>query len=66
MINSEDLTVNYITNEAGEKTGVILSITQFEELLEDFADLAIIAERRNESATSHEDLVAELKRDDLI
>jgi hypothetical protein len=66
MINSEDLTVNYITNEAGEKTAVILSITQFEELLEDLADLAIIAERRNESATSHEDLVAELKRDDLI
>jgi hypothetical protein len=66
MINSEDLTVNYITNEAGEKTGVILSITQFEELLEDLADLAIIAERRNESATSHEDLVAELKQDDLI
>lgn len=66
MINSEDLTVNYITNEAGEKTGVILSITQFEELLEDLADLAIIAERKNESATSHEDLVAELKRDDLI
>jgi hypothetical protein len=66
MINSEDLTVNYITNEAGEKTGVILSITQFEELLEDLADLAIIAERTNESAKSHEDLVAELKRDDLI
>jgi hypothetical protein len=66
MINSEDLTVNYITNEAGEKTGVILSITQFEELLEDLADLAIIAERTNESVTSHEDLVAELKRDDLI
>jgi hypothetical protein len=66
MINSEDLTVNYITNEAGEKTGVILSITQFEELLEDLADLAIIAERRNESTTSHEDLVAELKQDDLI
>jgi hypothetical protein len=66
MINSEDLTVNYITNEAGEKTGVILSITHLQELLEDLADLAIIAERTNESATSHEDLVAELKRDDLI
>ena len=66
MINTEDLTVNYITNEAGEKTAVILSITQFEELLEDLADLTIIAERRNESAISHEDLVAELKQDDLI
>lgn len=66
MINTEDLTVSYITNEAGDKTAVILSITQFEELLEDLADLATIAERRNESATSHEDLVAELKQDDLI
>lgn len=66
MINTEDLTVNYITNEAGEKTAVILSISQFEELLEDLADLATIAERRNESATSHEDLVAELRQNDLI
>ncbi|MBW4532701.1 MAG: hypothetical protein KME09_02070 [Pleurocapsa minor HA4230-MV1] len=66
MINTGDLTVNYITNEAGEKTAVILSITQFEELLEDLADLAIIAERRNELSTSHEDLVAELRQNDLI
>jgi hypothetical protein len=66
MINTQDLTVNYITNEAGEKTAVILSITQFEELLEDLADLATITERRNESATRHEDLVAELKQNDLI
>lgn len=35
MINMKDLTLNYITNELGEKTAVILPIAQFEELLED-------------------------------
>ena len=45
MINTKDLSINYITNESGEKTAVILSIAQFEELLEDIEDLAIIAER---------------------
>ncbi len=66
MVNTQDLTLNYITNEAGEKTAVILSIAQFEELLEDIEDLAVVAERRDEPTTSHEDLVAELKQDDLI
>ena len=29
MINTQDLALNYITNEAGEKTAVILPIAQF-------------------------------------
>jgi hypothetical protein len=41
MINTKNLTVNYITNELGEKTAVILPIAQFEELLQDLEDLAI-------------------------
>ncbi|MDJ0575962.1 MAG: hypothetical protein QNJ65_12440 [Xenococcaceae cyanobacterium MO_234.B1] len=66
MINTENLALNYITNESGEKTAVILPIAQFEELLEDIEDLAIVAERRDEPTTSHADLIAELKQDDLI
>lgn len=66
MINTKDLALNYITNEAGEKTAVILSIAQFEELLEDIEDLATVAERRDEPTTSHADLLAELKQDGLI
>ena len=66
MIRSEDFTVNYITNSSGEKTAVILPIEQFEELLEDIEDLAIAAERRDEPTTSHADLIAELKQDDLL
>ena len=66
MIDAKDLSLNYITNEAGEKTSVILPIDRFRQLLEDLEDLAIVAERRGEPATDHSDLIAELKRDDLI
>jgi hypothetical protein len=66
MINTKDLALNYITNELGEKTAVILSIAQFEELLEDLEDLAIVVERRDEPTTSHQDLIAELKQDGII
>ena len=55
-----------MTNQAGEKTAVILPIDEFEELLEDLQDLAIVAERRDERSISHEELLAELKRDGLI
>ena len=58
--------LQYVTNQAGEKTAVILPINEFEELLEDLQDLAIVAERRDEPSISHEELLAELKRDGLI
>ncbi len=66
MINKKDLALNYVTNESGEKTAVILPITQFEALLEDIEDLATIAERRDEPTTDHADLLAELKQDGII
>jgi hypothetical protein len=53
-------------NEVGEKTSVILPMAEFQALLEDIEDLAIVAERREEPTISHEDLVAELKKDGLI
>ena len=66
MINKKDLALNYITNESGEKTAVILPIAQFEKLLEDIEHLAIVAERRDEPTTNHADLLAELKQDGII
>jgi len=56
----------YITNDAGERISVILSIQEFQELLEDLEDLAVVAERRNEPTISHLQLVSELKKDGLI
>jgi hypothetical protein len=58
--------LQYVTNQAGEKTAVILPLNEFEELLEDLQDLAVVAERRDEVSISHEELLAKLKRDGII
>ena len=60
MINIEKLTLSYVTNQSGDKTAVILPLKQFEELLEDIEDLAIVAERGDEATISHEDVISEL------
>jgi len=53
----------YITNDNGEKMSVILSIQEFEDILEDIEDLAIVAERNTENILSHHDFIKELKHD---
>ena len=63
MLQLKDLNVQYITNESGERSSVILPI---EALLEDLEDLAIVAERRDEPVVSHAELKAELKRDGFL
>lgn len=66
MMGVRDLNVQYISNKAGEKTGVVLPIDEFEELLADIQDLAALAERREEPTVSHAELLAELKRDGFL
>ena len=66
MIDVERLKIQYVTNEAGEKTAVILSIEEFKELMEDIEDLATAAERRDEPTVAHEDVVTELKSEGLL
>jgi PHD/YefM family antitoxin component YafN of YafNO toxin-antitoxin module len=66
MLALHELELQYITNETGEKTAVILSLAQFQQLLEDLEDLAAVAERREEPTVSPEELVAGLKRDGLL
>jgi len=56
----------YIIDEAGHKTAVILSLNTYRELMEDLADLAAVAERKSEATITHEDLVAELKADGFV
>ena len=43
--------LQYLTDEHGERTAVVLSISEYEKLLQDLEDLAVVAERRNESTT---------------
>jgi hypothetical protein len=61
-----DLQAQYITDAKGKKTAVILPIEEFEELLEDLRDLAVLAERRDEPTIPHEEVVARLKRDGYL
>ena len=56
----------YIVDEKGQKTAVILPVKEYEEILEDLHDLAIIAERRDELTISHKELKKRLKKDDLL
>ncbi|CAN5775229.1 MAG: hypothetical protein H0T87_07840 [Gammaproteobacteria bacterium] len=58
--------VQFLTNEKGDRVSVVLPVAEYEELLEDLEDLARIAERREEPAMTHEELVARLKADGLI
>lgn len=58
--------LQYVTHAAGEKTGVGLHLAEYEELLEDLHDLAVLAERRNESTVSLNKLAAGLTRDGLL
>ena len=56
----------YITDEKGRKKAIILPIKEYEELLEDLHDLAVIAERREESTLSFEELKEKVKKDGFL
>lgn len=63
MVQFRELQAQYVTDESGKKTAVILPI---EELMEDLADLAVLAERHDESTVPNEEVIARLKRDGLL
>jgi len=58
--------VQYVTDEDGRKKAVLLPIADYERLLEDLSDLAAIADRRKEPTVSHEEFLAELKKDGIL
>ena len=47
---------NYIVDEKGRKTSVILPMKDYRQLLEDLHDLSVVAERRDEAPVSFEEL----------
>lgn len=66
MAKTKKIKPRYIIDEKGEKKSVILSVAEYNELMEDIEDLAKVAERREEYTISHEDLVNQLKKDGLL
>ena len=59
-------TLQYLTDDRGERTAVVLPINDYEKLLEDLDDLAVVAERRDEPVIPHDQLIADLKRDGTL
>ena len=57
---------DYLVDEHGTKKAVIVPIEEYEELLEDLHDLAVISERRNEPIVPFEEVIERLKRDGLL
>jgi PHD/YefM family antitoxin component YafN of YafNO toxin-antitoxin module len=56
----------YIIDAEGNKTAIILSIEQYEQMLEDLHDLAIVAERRTEQPVSLANMQEWLKQDETL
>lgn len=56
----------YVVDAEGRKTAVILRLDEYEALLEDLSDLAVVAERRDEPTISHEDLIQRIEADGYL
>lgn len=56
----------YLIDENGKKTAVVIPAEEYEELLEDLHDLAVIAERRDEPTIRFDELKKRLKADGLL
>jgi PHD/YefM family antitoxin component YafN of YafNO toxin-antitoxin module len=48
----------YIVDKKGRKKAVLLSVDQYDQLMEDLHDLSLVAERKNDKTLS----LAEMKR----
>jgi len=57
---------NFIVDKKGKKTAVVIPIKDYESLLEDLHDLAVVAERRDEGTISFNDFENDLKKDGII
>ncbi len=56
----------YIVDEQGQKTAVVLPLKEYEELLEDLHDLAVIAERKDEPTFDFEEVKKHLGLNESI
>ena len=66
MATAAKLHPQFIMDNQGHKTGVILTMDEYTELMEDLHDLAALVERKDEPSISHKAVMKELKGDGLI
>ncbi len=56
----------FIVNAKGKRTGVLLSVKEYQKLMEDLHDLAIVAERRDEAPITLGEMKQRLEKNDII
>ena len=56
----------FVVDAKGKKTGVILPLKRYRNLMEDLHDLAVLAERRTEQPISFEEMERRLKKDGVL
>ena len=56
----------FVLDKKGKKTGVVLSLRRYRQLMEDLHDLAVVAERRREKSVSLEELNRRLRQDGIL
>ncbi len=66
MAKVKEPLANYIVDNKGKKTAIILPIEKYEQMLEDMEDLAVMASRDNEPDVAWEEVKKRLKKDGLL
>ena len=66
MQTAENLHPQYVTDQTGHQTAVLLPLDEYTKLLADLDDLAAIAERVEEPTIPHAAVVAELRKDGYL
>jgi len=56
----------YVVDREGRKMAVIVPVKEYEQLLEDLHDLAVVAERRDEPSIELTELKRRLRKDGLL
>ncbi len=60
------LNAQYVVDRKGGKTAVLLPYKRYEQLLEDLHDLAVVAERREETPISWEEMKRRLRKNGAL
>ena len=60
------MTAQFLTDDRGQKVAVVIPIADYESLMEDVADLAAVAERRDDERISLNELKEQLTADGLL
>ena len=56
----------FVVDAKGRKTAVLLSVEDYDKLMEDLHDLAIVAERREEAPLTLDELKGRLRKDGTL